>query len=187
MMYEFWYERLPAAVAAKHIFHIPAYIRRVERETELSNGEKWTLWFFRDVGLYCKESYKMPKKGRTNATGNSKGTSPRKGTVWANVPLTKEDEPAIEELLANLNDLYGELAVLFEQGHDINLSYKPSDDAYVAMVFMDDPDDESRRIGLSGWSSDPHGAVAALLYKLIGVARRDLAPYIASPRTSRFR
>jgi hypothetical protein len=129
----------------------------------------------------------MPKKGRTHAANRNNSTSTRKETVWANIALNDSDAPEIEKLLNNLPDLYGELAVLYEQGFDINLSYKPGNGSYVAMFFCDDPSDESRRVGLSGWSDDPHGAVAALLYKFIGLAGRDLAPYITSERTSRFR
>jgi hypothetical protein len=119
--------------------------------------------------FWSERGYDMPRKQNSSGKANSgKFEAPKKREAvrWINVNLDDDDGARLSEQDYTLDSLAAGFLALCLEGWDVSLKRHGVDGSIMATAIIDDPHNDSGRVGLSGWSDNFPDAIASLLYKI---------------------
>lgn len=109
----------------------------------------------------------MPRKGKQNeqAADNIKPNIRSGVARWINVPLTDDTLAALEASEYTLEDVGARLLSMASTGWDITIKRDDKSNGFSCFGFCDDPNNNTDRVGLSGWGSNAPDAALVFVFK----------------------
>lgn len=113
----------------------------------------------------------MPRKKKEQNASETAASQPvRSGNArWLNVPLSEEHVAQIDSTEYTLEDVGARLLLMATNGWDITIKSDSKSGGHSCFGFIDDPNNTTDRVGLSGWASNPADAAFVFLYKYFNV------------------